>query len=179
MNLNDVEVLFTEEEIKAKILELGKQISQDYAGKEILVIGILKGAFIFMADLVRQIDLPLRIDFMDVSSYGASTVSSGEVRIMKDLDDSIEGKHILVIEDIIDTGLTLNYIKEILAQRGPQSLKICCLLDKPSRRKSSIHPDYVGFTIEDHFVVGLGLDYAQRYRNYPAIGILNPAVYKK
>lgn len=179
MNLTDVEVLFTEEEIRAKIQEMGELISRDYAGQEILVVGILKGAFVFMADLIRQIDLPLHIDFMDVSSYGASTVTSGEVRIMKDLDDSIEGKHVLIIEDIIDTGLTLNYIKEILAQRYPASLKICCLLDKPSRRKSSIKPDYVGFSIEDHFVVGLGLDYAQRYRNYPVIGILNPSVYKK
>lgn len=179
MNMQDVEVMFTEKEVRKKIKELAEQITRDYAGEEILVVGILKGAFIFMADLVREIDLPLRLDFMDVSSYGVSTVSSGEVRIMKDLDDYIEGKNILIVEDIIDTGLTLNYICEILQKRGPKSLRICCLLDKPSRRLSSIRPDYVGFAIEDRFVVGWGLDYAERYRNYPVIGILNPSVYKK
>jgi hypoxanthine phosphoribosyltransferase len=127
----------------------------------------------------REIDLPLKLDFMDVSSYGASTVSSGEVRIMKDLEYSIEGKHVLIVEDIIDTGLTLNYITEILKKRAPQSLKICCLLDKPSRRKSSIRPDYVGYIIPDEFVVGYGLDYAEQYRNYPAVCILKPSVYEK
>lgn len=179
MNLEEVEVLFTEEVIRLKIKELANEITRDYAGQEVLIVGILKGAFIFMADLVREIDLPLQLDFMDVSSYGQSTVSSGEVRIMKDLDDSIEGKNVLIVEDIIDTGLTLKYISDNLKQRGPKSLRICCLLDKPSRRQSSIKPDYIGFAIEDLFVVGWGLDYAERYRNYPAIGILNPAVYKK
>lgn len=179
MNLDEVDVLFTEDELKQKVKELGRQISLDYNGEEILVIGILKGAFIFMADLVRQIDLPLEIDFMDVCSYGLSTVSSGEVRILKDLDYSIEGKNILIVEDIIDTGLTLNYISEILRQRGPKSIKICCLLDKPSRRKSTIKPDYVGYSIADQFVVGCGLDYAERYRGYPAVCILKPAVYEK
>ncbi len=179
MNLEEVEVLFTEEEVRLKIKELGREITHDYAGQEILVVGILKGAFIFMADLVREIDLPVQLDFMDVSSYGHSTVSSGEVRIMKDLEESIEGKNVLIVEDIIDTGLTLNYISEILKKRGPKSLRICCLLDKPSRRKSTIKPDYTGFSIEDLFIVGWGLDYAERYRNYPVIGILSPAVYKK
>jgi len=179
VNLEEVEVLFTEEEVRAKIKELGQEITHDYAGQEILVVGILKGAFIFMADLVREIDLPLQLDFMDVSSYGHSTVSSGEVRIMKDLEESIEGKNVLIVEDIIDTGLTLNYISEILKKRGPKSLRICCLLDKPSRRKSTIKPDYTGFSIEDLFIVGWGLDYAERYRNYPVVGILSPAVYKK
>jgi len=179
VNLEEVEVLFTEEVIRLKIKELANEITRDYAGQEVLIVGILKGAFIFMADLVREIDLPLQLDFMDVSSYGQSTVSSGEVRIMKDLDDSIEGKNVLIVEDIIDTGLTLKYISDNLKQRGPKSLRICCLLDKPSRRQSSIKPDYIGFAIEDLFVVGWGLDYAERYRNYPAIGILNPAVYKK
>jgi len=179
VNLEEIEVLFTEEEVKLKIKELARKITCDYAGQDILVVGILKGAFIFMADLVREIELPLQLDFMDVSSYGHSTVSSGEVRIMKDLEESIEGKNVLIVEDIIDTGLTLNYISEILKKRGPKSLRICCLLDKPSRRRSSIQPDYTGYAIEDLFVVGWGLDYAERYRNYPAIGILNPAVYKK
>ena len=179
MNLEEVEVLFTEEDVRLKIIELGREITHDYAGQEILVVGILKGAFIFMADLVREIDLPLQLDFMDVSSYGHSTVSSGEVRIMKDLEESIEGKNVLIVEDIIDTGLTLNYISEILKKRGPKSLRICCLLDKPSRRKSTIKPDYTGFSIEDLFIVGWGLDYAERYRNYPVVGILSPAVYKK
>lgn len=179
MSLEEVEVLFTEEVVRLKIKELAREITRDYAGQEIMVVGILKGAFIFMADLVREIDLPLQLDFMDVSSYGNSTVSSGEVRIMKDLDDSIEGKNVLIVEDIIDTGLTLKYICENLKQRGPKSLRICCLLAKPSRRQSSIRPNYIGFAIEDLFVVGWGLDYAEQYRNYPAIGILNPAVYKK
>jgi hypoxanthine phosphoribosyltransferase len=179
MAYKDVEILLSEEEIRTKVQELGRQITSDYNGEEVLVVGILKGAFVFMADLIRQIDLPIQIDFMDTSSYGASTVSSGEVRIMKDLEESIEGKNVLIVEDIIDTGLTLKYIKENLMQRKPLSLKICCLLDKPSRRKSDIKPDYIGYQIEDHFVVGMGLDYAERYRNYPAVGILNPAVYKK
>jgi hypoxanthine phosphoribosyltransferase len=179
LNLDEVDILFTEEDLKQKIKELGQQIALDYKGEELLVIGILKGAFIFMADLVRQIDLPLEIDFMDVCSYGLSTVSSGEVRILKDLDNSIEGKNILIVEDIIDTGLTLNYISEILCKRGPKSLKICCLLNKPSRRKSPIRPDYVGYAISDQFVVGCGLDYAERYRGYPAVCILKPSVYEK
>ena len=179
MNMEEVEILFTEAELRKKIRELGKQITRDYAGEELLVVGILKGAFVFMADLIREIDLPLRVDFMDVSSYGLSTVSSGEVRIMKDLDDSIEGKNVLIVEDIIDTGLTLNYISQILLKRDPKSIKICCLLDKPSRRKSSIRPNYVGYAIEDHFVVGCGLDFAEHYRNYPAVCILKPSVYKK
>ncbi|MEA4925044.1 MAG: hypoxanthine phosphoribosyltransferase [Syntrophomonadaceae bacterium] len=179
MKLDEVEVLLTQEAVRNRIKELAGEISRDYAGQEILVVGILKGAFIFMADLVREIDIPLKLDFMDVSSYGISTVSSGEVRIMKDLEESIEGKNVIIVEDIIDTGLTLKYITAILKKRSPQSLKICCLLDKPSRRKSAIQPDYTGFVIEDLFVVGWGLDYAERYRNYPAIGVLNPAVYEK
>jgi len=179
VNLAEVEILFTEDEVINKVRELGEQITRDYAGQEILVIGILKGAFVFMADLVRQIDLPLQLDFMEVSSYGASTISSGEVRILKDVAVSIEGKNVLVVEDIIDTGITLNYICGILQKRGPKSLKICCLMDKPSRRKSPIKPDYVGFAIEDHFVVGCGLDYAGYYRNYPAVCILKPSVYEK
>ncbi len=179
MNLDEVTVLYSEEEIQEKVKAMGKAISHDYSGENLLVIGILKGAFVFMADLVRQIQVPLQLDFMDVCSYGSSTVSSGEVRIMKDLDYSIEGKNILIVEDIVDSGLTLNYISEILKKRAPKSVKIACLLDKPSRRKSPTYPDYVGFSIPDEFVVGFGLDYAERYREYPAICILKPSVYEK
>jgi len=179
LNLQEVEILFTEEEIKQKVKDMGKQIALDYQGEELLVVGILKGAFVFMADLIRQIDQPLQVDFMDVCSYGNSAVSSGEVRILKDLDYSIEGKNVLIVEDIVDTGLTLNYISEILRKRDPKTLRICCLLDKPSRRKSPIKPDYVGWAIPDHFVVGCGLDYAERYRSYPAICVLKPSVYEK
>lgn len=179
MNFDEVDVLYSQEQIKARVKELGQQISRDYQGEDLLVIGVLKGAFVFMADLVREIDLPLELDFISVSSYGTSTVSSGEVRITKDLDYSVEGKSVLLVEDIVDTGLTLNYIKEIFKKRNPYSVKICCLLDKPSRRKSPVRADYAGFSIEDHFVVGYGLDYAGKYRNYPAVCILKPAVYEK
>lgn len=179
MNLNEVDILYSQEQISTRVKELGRQISRDYQGEDLLVIGVLKGAFVFMADLIREIDLPLELDFISVSSYGASTISSGEVRIIKDLDYSVEGKSVLLVEDIIDTGLTLNYIKEIFKKRNPHSVKICCLLDKPSRRKSSVRAEYAGFSIEDHFVVGYGLDYAGKYRNYPAVCILKPAVYEK
>lgn len=179
MNLDEVTVLYSAEEIQAKVKAMGEAISLDYSGESLLVIGILKGAFIFMADLVREIQVPLQLDFMDVSSYGGSTISSGEVRIMKDLDYSIEGKNVLIVEDIVDSGLTLNYITEILKKRAPKSVKIACLLDKPSRRKSPTYPEYVGFSIPDEFVVGYGLDYDENYREYPAICILKPSVYEK
>lgn len=179
MNLDHVDIMYSEVEVMAKVEELGRIITHDYQGKDLLVVGILKGAFIFMADLVRKIDLPVEIDFMSVSSYGASTVSSGEVRIVKDLDNSIKDKDVLIIEDIVDTGLTLKYIKEILNKREPKSVKVCCLLDKPSRRTADMIPEYVGFTIPDEFIVGYGLDYAEKYRNYPAVCILKPSVYKK
>ena len=179
MNLDEVDVLYSEEEVKQVVQKIGQEITTDYAGEDLLVVGILKGAFIFMADLVRQIDLRVRMDFMDVSSYGNSTISSGEVRIMKDLEYSIEGKNVLIVEDIVDTGLTLHYITEILKKRGPKSVKICCLLDKPSRRKSPVRPDYVGYAIPDKFVVGYGLDYDELYRHYPAVCILKPSVYEK
>lgn len=179
MNLEEVDVLYTEEEIEKKVVEIARKITDDYKGEKILVVGILKGAFIFMADLVRKLDLPVELDFMSVSSYGVSTQSSGEVRIMKDLDYSIEGKNVLIVEDIVDTGLTLEYITEILKKRGTKTVKICCLLDKPSRRKSSIILDYVGYSIPDKFVVGYGLDYAGQYRSYPAVCILKPSVYEK
>lgn len=179
MNLEEVEIIYDEEDIKKAVERIGKIISQDYEGKKLLVVGILKGAFIFMADLVRTIKVPLTLDFMDVSSYGGSAVSSGEVRIMKDLEHSIEGKDVLLVEDIVDTGVTLNYIVQILKKRKPSSIKITCLLDKPSRRKSPIKPDYIGFTVPDQFIVGYGLDYNECYREYPALCILKPSVYEK
>lgn len=172
------EILFTEEEIKAKVRDLGKKITEDYQGKDLLVICILKGAMPFMADLIREIKLPLQIDFMAVSSYGASTVSSGVVRIIKDLDTSIENKHILIVEDIIDTGLTLKYLVKNLKNRGPASVNVCTFMDKPERRKVTMVPDYCGYTIPDAFVVGYGLDYNQKFRNLPYVGILDPKVYE-
>ena len=176
MDFVQTEVLYSREEIKNKVMAMGKQISEDYAGRELLVVGILKGAFIFMADLVREITVPLEIDFMDVSSYGLSTSSSGEVRIIKDLEYSVQDKDVLIIEDIVDTGLTLKHITEILKTRSPRSIKISCLLDKPSRRKTDIVADYVGYSIPDRFVVGYGLDYAEQYRNYPEVCIIKPTI---
>lgn len=179
MNLNEVDILITPGEIRAKVQTLGREIAREYSGKDLLLIGILKGAFIFMADLVREIDIPVQIDFMDISSYGPATVSSGEVRIIKDLDSSIKGRNVLLVEDIIDTGLTLKYITEILHKREPESVKICCMLDKPSRRKADIKPDFCGYIVEDRFIVGYGLDYRENYREYPAICELKPAVYQE
>lgn len=171
-------VLFSEEQIRQKVRELAERISHDYMGKELLVIGILKGSVFFLSDLVRNVAIPVCIDFMAISSYGASSRSSGVVRILKDLEQGIEGRHVLIVEDIIDTGLTLSYLLDNLATRGPASLKICTLLDKPARRIANIEVDYNGFTIEDHFVVGYGLDYNEHYRNHPCIMILSPKVYK-
>ena len=167
-------VLISREEIAAKVAELGQQISADYEGQELLAICVLKGAIIFTADLLRHLTVDVSLDSISVSSYGQATRSSGVVRFLKDLDESIEGRHVLLIEDIIDTGLTLKYLTENLWSRKPKSLKI---LDKPSRRKVDIKPDYCGFTIPDSFVVGYGLDYAQRYRHLPDVGILKPEVY--
>lgn len=178
MDLVKVEVLFDRATLREKVAEMGKQISKDYQGRDLLVVGILKGAFIFMADLIREIDVPVELDFMDVSSYGLSTSSSGEVRIVKDLEYSIKDRDVLIVEDIVDTGLTLKYISGVLQNRNPRSIKIACLLDKPSRRKTDIYPDYVGYSIPDKFVVGYGLDYAEQYRHYPAVCILKPAVYE-
>lgn len=170
--LEDIqEVLFSEDELAARVKELGIQLTQDYAGQEILMIGVLRGAIIFMADLARAIQLPVVFDFMAVSSYGASTTSSGVVRILKDLDEDVEGRNVLIVEDIIDSGLTLNYLLENLRSRKPRSIKICTLLNKPERRKANVPVDYNGFIIPDHFVVGYGLDYAGKYRNLPFIGI--------
>ncbi|KAE9633468.1 hypoxanthine phosphoribosyltransferase [Defluviitalea raffinosedens] len=172
------EILFTEEEIAVKVKELGQQISEDYRGEDLTVVGILKGSNIFMGDLIRKIDIPLSIDFMVVSSYGQSTESSGVVKVLKDLEYSIEGKNILIVEDIIDTGLTLDYLKENLFRRKPKSLKICTLLDKPARRKVDLKVDYVGFEIPDAFIVGYGIDYAEKYRNLPYIAVLKEEVYE-
>ncbi|MGQ9556326.1 MAG: hypoxanthine phosphoribosyltransferase [Desulfurispora sp.] len=172
------EILITEQQITSRVAELGRQISRDYAGREILVVGILKGAVLFLADLVRHIDVPLCLDFMAVSSYGATTASSGVVQIIKDLEQSIEGRHVLIVEDIVDTGLTLKYLRDNLATRRPASLRICTLLDKPGRRKVPVQVDYNGFVIPDEFVVGYGLDYAERYRNLREILVLKPEVYR-
>lgn len=172
------EILLTQEQLAARVKELGDQISKDYQGKEILMIGILRGAVIFMADLARAVKVPVALDFMAVSSYGQSTSSSGIVRILKDLDEEVQGKHLLIVEDIIDSGLTLKYLLENLKSRNPASIKICTLLNKPERRKAEVPVEYNGFTIPDNFVVGYGLDYAEKYRNLPFIGILKPEVYQ-
>ncbi|WP_425059745.1 Hypoxanthine-guanine phosphoribosyltransferase [Sporomusa carbonis] len=177
--MDDLEkILFSEADLAARVKELGAAITADYAGKEILMIGVLRGAVIFMADLARAINLPVAIDFMAVSSYGASTTSSGVVRILKDLDEDVENKHVLIVEDIIDSGLTLNYLMENLWSRKPASIKICTLLNKPDRRKVDVPIAYNGFTIPDYFVVGYGLDFAEKYRNLPLIGVLKPAAYQ-
>ncbi|MCO7176944.1 hypoxanthine phosphoribosyltransferase [Sporolactobacillus kofuensis] len=171
------EILITEEDIQEKVCEFGEKLSAQYEGTFPLVIGVLKGALPFMADLIKKITVPIEIDFMDVSSYGNSTVSSGEVKILKDLDTSVENREILIIEDIIDSGLTLSYLVELFKTRKAKSIKIVTLLDKPSGRKSKITPDMSGFTVPDAFLVGYGLDYAEKYRNLPYIGILKPEIY--
>jgi hypoxanthine phosphoribosyltransferase len=173
-----LEVLVTEEQILAKVMELGKQIAQDYVGKNLLLLGTLKGAVPFIADLARAIELPLEIDYMAVSSYGNTTQSSGVVRILKDLEGPIDQKDVLIVEDIVDSGMTLHYLMDVLRQRRPLSLRVCALLDKGRERVKVVRMDYVGFHIPDRFVVGYGLDYAQRYRNLPFIGVLKPSVYE-
>ncbi len=176
---NDVkEVLLSEEEIADKVIELAKQISEDFAGKPLMVIGVLKGANVFVADLIRKISIPLELDFMAISSYGTSTQSSGIVKILKDLDKDIKGMYILVVEDIIDTGLTLSYLTENLRSRGAEAIEICALLDKPERRKAHIDVRYKGFDIPDEFVVGYGIDYAEKYRQLPFVGVLKEEVYQ-
>jgi hypoxanthine phosphoribosyltransferase len=172
------EILVSEEQIEAKVAELGARISADYAGRRLTLVSVLKGSLPFMADLMRAIDLPLRIDLMEVSSYGgSSTESSGLVRILKDLSASIEGEDVLIVEDIIDTGLTLNYLIRYLRGKNPKSLRICTLLNKPARRLVEIPVDYIGFEIPDQFVVGYGLDYGEVYRNLRFVGVLKPEVY--
>lgn len=178
--INDVkEVLFSEEALNAKVKEIAAQISKDYLGKELLLVGVLKGANVFMCDLMREITFPIMIDFIAASSYGHSTESSGVVKILKDLDYSIEGKDVIIVEDIIDTGLTLNYLIENFKSRNPRSLEICTLLDKPERRIANINVRYVGYRIPDEFIVGYGIDYAEKYRNLPFIASLKESVYTK
>ncbi len=171
-------VLVSEEQIGARVAELGAQISADYAGRELTLVSVLKGSLPFMADLMRAITIPVSIDLMEVSSYGGTaTESSGLVRILKDLSSSIDGRDVMIVEDIIDTGLTLNYLIRYLRGKNPRSLHICTLLDKPARRLVDIPIDYLGFTIPDQFVIGYGLDYGEQYRNLPFIGVLKPEVY--
>ena len=178
--LKDIEsILIPEEKLKARIYEMAKQIEKDYQGKTVTFICILRGASVFFCDLVREINLDVRFEFMSVSSYGAGTTSSGEVRIVKDINTPLAGKDVIIVEDIIDSGSTLSFLKKILEQRGPASIKVCTLLDKPSRRKVDFKGDYIGFEIEDKFVVGCGLDYAERYRNLKDVCILKPEVYSK
>jgi hypoxanthine phosphoribosyltransferase len=173
------EVLLSEDQIRAKVAELGQRITADYAGSEVTLVSVLKGSLPFMADLMRQIDLPLRIDLMEVSSYGGTAIeSSGLVRILKDLSAPIDDRHVLLVEDIIDTGLTLNYLLRYLRGKNPRSIKVCSLLDKPARRLVEIPLDYVGFEIPDAFVVGYGLDYGEVYRNLRFVGVLRPEAYE-
>ena len=176
--IQDVEkILFTEEQLRERVAQLGAQITEDYAGKAPVLASVLRGSYIFMADLTRQVKLPITVDFMAVSSYGSGTSSSGQVEIRKDLSDSIEGKDLIIVEDILDSGNTLYYLIDVLRARRPASIRICTLLDKPERRIKPITADYSGFTIPDAFVVGYGLDYDEKYRNLPYIGILKPEVY--
>jgi hypoxanthine phosphoribosyltransferase len=172
------EILIDEKTLKARIRELGEQISRDYQGKRPILVGVLKGAFMFMADLIRHISIPHEIDFMATSSYGAATESSGIVRILKDLDTPISGRDVLIVEDIIDTGLTLDYLLRILRARNPASIRVCTLLDKRERRRIPIPLDYVGFEIPNKFVVGYGLDFGEIYRNLPYIAVLKPEIYR-
>ena len=170
-------ILISEEEIRAKIHAIGRQISHDFEGKDPLFVGVLKGCFIFMADLMRSVDISCSMDFMAVSSYSGTT-STGAVKINKDLSEDIQGRHIIIVEDILDSGVTLNYLKSFLMQREPASIHIATLLDKPSRRRAPITPDYTCFEVPDAFVVGYGLDYNERYRNLPYIGVLKSEVYE-
>jgi hypoxanthine phosphoribosyltransferase len=172
------EILISEHEIQQRVAQMGRQITADFEGSELLIIAVLKGALLFLADLVRHIDLPVAIDFLAVSSYGAGTTSSGVVRILKDLDETIEGRNVVIVEDIVDSGRTLDYLLRMLRQRHPATLHVCTLLDKRVRRELDVPIDYVGFEIPDAFVVGYGLDFAEYYRQLPFIGILKPEVYE-
>lgn len=176
----DIErVLISEEELSKIVKELGSKISEDYKGKNLLLVSVLKGSVVFMADLMREVKIPCSIDFMAVSSYGTGTKSSGVVKIIKDLDCSIEGKDLLIVEDILDSGRTLNYIKEILLARNPKSIRICTLFDKPERRDVDLYADYIGAKVPNEFIVGYGLDYGEYYRNLPYIGVLKESVYSE
>ena len=179
MSMNDdiLRVLYSEEELEAKCAELGAQISKDYEGKNLLLVSVLKGAVVFMTDLMRHITVPCSIDFMVVSSYGSGVKTSGVVKIVKDLDADLAGKDLLIVEDILDTGMTLQYLKQLLQDRNPNSIRIATLLDKPERRRAAVRADYVGYQVPDEFVVGYGLDYDEKYRNLPYVGVLKPEVY--
>lgn len=172
-------VLFSEEDISTRIQALGNQLTADYAGKNPLFICVLKGAVLFMADLVKRIDVPMEMDFMATSSYGDSSKSSGVVRILKDLERPVERRHVVLVEDIVDTGLTLAYLKQVMLHRQAESVKIVSLFDKPEGRTTDIQADYVGFEVPNEFIVGYGLDYAEQYRNLPCVGILKPSIYAK
>lgn len=172
-------VLITEEQLAAKVAEMGAQISKDYEGRKLIILGVLKGSVVFMSDLIRSITVPVEMDFMAVSSYGAGVKTSGVVKILKDLDRLIAGYDVLVVEDILDSGMTLSYLTELLRERDPASIRIATLLDKPERRTADIQSDYYGFRVPDAFVVGYGLDYNEKYRNLPYIGVLKPEVYSK
>ena len=174
----DIEkILYTEEELQEVVKRIGQQISEDYKDKNLFLVTVLKGSLIFMADLMRAIDIPCNIDFLAVSSYGSGTSTSGEVQVIKDLNCPLADKDLLVVEDILDSGVTLSFLLKNLSARGPKSIRLCTLLDKPERRKVDIHPDYVGMQVPDQFIVGYGLDYNEYYRNLPYIGILKPEVY--
>lgn len=181
MSMNDDirAVLVSEQQLKDKVAQLGAQISQDYADKDLVLVSILKGAVVFMADLMRAVTIPCSIDFMVVSSYGAGTTTTGLVKIIKDLDSELSGKDVLIVEDILDTGVTLSNLVPMLKMRNPNSVRICAILDKPSRRRADIQADYIGFQVPDEFVVGYGLDYDEKYRNLPYVGVLKPSVYEK
>lgn len=171
------EILLSEEKIAEIVKNMGQQISKDYEGKNLLLVSVLKGSLIFMADLMRHITVPCSIDFLSVSSYGSGTSTTGEVRILKDLDASLEGKDVLVVEDILDSGVTLSYLLKNLSARNPSSIRLCTLLDKPERRRINVHADYIGASIPDAFIVGYGLDYSEKYRNIPYVAVLKPEVY--
>lgn len=178
MMKNDIqEILFSEQQLADKVAELGARISADYAGKDPLIVSVLKGSYVFMADLTRRISIPCNVDFMAVSSYGAGTKTTGEVQIIKDIGSKIDGRHLIIVEDILDSGVTLSFLMKVLKARGAASIRLCTLLSKPERRKVDVPVDYLGFEIPDAFVVGYGLDYAEKYRNLPYIGILKPSVY--
>jgi hypoxanthine phosphoribosyltransferase len=177
MNNDIKKILIDEDILQEKVKELGKKITEDYKGKDLLLVCVLKGAVVFVSDLMKRIDLPLEVDFMAISSYGSSTKSSGVVRILKDLNNQIEGRNLLIVEDIIDSGLTLSYLIENLKARGPASIEICTILDKPDGRKTDIDIKYTGFTVPDEFVIGYGLDYSEKYRNLPYVAVLKEEVY--
>lgn len=177
INRDLAKVLLTKDAIDERVAQLGRKITEDFHGEEVVLVGILKGAVIFFADLARQIKLPVRMDFMAISSYGSATKSTGVVRILKDLDKDITGRNVIIIEDIVDSGMSLAFLRDNLLSRGVKKLSICVLLDKPERRRTNVQVDYCGFTVPDEFVVGYGLDYAEKYRELPMIGVLKPEVY--